>query len=98
VLRCLHLYQPPQKTAGTCTRSARIYWQTFIGRTHDLAHIDRADSKARAVLTNNPTLMSIYRMGKTRSHEQVAPVPLGEIHRATEVFHVSLTQLERSKT
>jgi hypothetical protein len=42
--------------------------------------------------------MGVYRIGEARSHEQVAPVSLGEFYRPVEFFNVSLTQLERSKT
>ena len=37
-------------------------------------------------LTEGPMLVRIYRIGKTRSHEQVAPVSIGKLYRAARSF------------
>jgi hypothetical protein len=98
VLRCLHLISRHRKLPEPARGPPVSIGKPLSGGRMTSLILTGLTLRQEQVLTNNPTLMSIYRMGKARSHEQVAPVPLGEIHRATEVFHVSLTQLERSKT
>jgi hypothetical protein len=40
----------------------------------------------------------MYRIGESRSHEQVAPVGFGELYFHKELFHASPVQLEHGET